>query len=120
MMAYKGKNHSNSVHVEIFAAGDGIHYPKKGHTVILHYSAFLRNENGEMFDCSRKRKKTFRFKLFTEQVIPGLEEGISQLSIGERAKIFIPSKHAYGKSGFPGLVPKNCDLVFDVELIDFH
>ena len=61
MMAYKGKNHSNSVHVEIFAAGDGIHYPKKGHTVILHYSAFLRNENGEMFDCVSKLILVFYF-----------------------------------------------------------
>ena len=52
-------------------------------------------------------------------MIQGLEDGISQLSIGERAKIFIPSKYAYGESGFPGLVPKNCDLAFDVELIDF-
>jgi len=69
---------------------------------------------------SRQRKKPFRFKLFTEQVIVGLEDGISQLSIGERAKIFIPSRYGYGECGFPGLVPKNCDLVFDVELIDFH
>lgn len=43
----------NKVNVEIFAAGDGVHYPKKGDTVILHYSAFLRDENGEMFDCVR-------------------------------------------------------------------
>lgn len=50
-MTINDKLHSNSVNVEIFAAGDGIHYPKKGHTVTLHYSAFLRNENGEMFDC---------------------------------------------------------------------
>jgi len=53
-------------------------------------------------------------------VIPGFDEGISQLSIGERAKISVPSQYTYGESGFPGLVPKNCDLVFDIELIDFH
>lgn len=45
------KKNPNKVIVEIFAAGDGVHYPKKGNTVILHYSAFLRDENGEMFDC---------------------------------------------------------------------
>ena len=61
-----------------------------------------------------------KFKLFTEQVIPGLEDGISQLSIGETARISIPSNKAYGPSGFPGLVPANSDLVFEVELLDFH
>lgn len=41
---------SAAVNVEIFAAGDGIHYPKKGHTVTIHYAAFLGTENGELFD----------------------------------------------------------------------
>ncbi len=45
------KDTKSKTNVEIFAAGDGIHYPKKGNTVIIHYSAFLRDENGEMFDC---------------------------------------------------------------------
>lgn len=29
------------VKVEIFAAGDGINYPKKGHTVTVHYTAYV-------------------------------------------------------------------------------
>ena len=46
-------------------------------------------------------------------------QGIAQLSIGERAKIFIPPSLAYGERGFPGLVPPNCTLTFDLELITF-
>jgi FKBP-type peptidyl-prolyl cis-trans isomerase len=130
----------SNVNVEIFAAGDGINYPKKGQTVILHYSGYV---HGKIFDSvrlqnkfdfssftpltisscfqqSRQRDKPFKFKLYAEQVIPGLEEGISQLSIGEQAKISIPSAKAYGSRGFPGLIPKNSDLVFDVELLDFN
>lgn len=53
-------------------------------------------------------------------MIPGLDEGVSQLSIGERAKISIPSCKAYADRGFPGLVPANTDLVFDLELITFN
>jgi FKBP-type peptidyl-prolyl cis-trans isomerase len=51
---------------------------------------------------------------------PGLDEGVSQLSIGERAKITIPAKEAYGEKGFPGLIPPNKPLVFDLELITFN
>ena len=46
-------------------------------------------------------------------------QGISQLSIGERAKIFIPASLAYGDRGFRGLIPANTDVIFDLELISF-
>ena len=46
-------------------------------------------------------------------------QGVSQLSIGERAKIMIPAQLAYGERGFPGLIPPNAALLFDLELITF-
>jgi FKBP-type peptidyl-prolyl cis-trans isomerase len=51
-------------------------------------------------------------------VIPGLDEGIMQLSIGARARMVIPADLAYGKKGFPGLVPPNTPVEFDIELIE--
>lgn len=105
--------------MEIFAAGDGINYPEKGQTVTIHYTAHLKDANETEFDSSRKRRKPFKFHLFSEQVIPGLCAGVSQLSIGEQAKITIPSSLAFGEEGFPGLVPKNTDVMFMVELLDF-
>jgi len=66
-----------------------------------------------------KNRKPFKFKLKSEQVIPGLEEGVNQLSCGEKAFITIPSSKAYGERGFEGLVPRNCDLIFEVELLHF-
>ena len=84
----------------------------------MHYTGYL--PNGNMFDSSRDRGKPFKFKLGAEQVIPGLDKGVSQLSIGELAKIMIPAQHAYGDRGFPGLIPPNSELVFDLELITFQ
>ncbi|CAM9449441.1 unnamed protein product [Chrysoparadoxa australica] len=103
--------------VEIFAAGDGINYPKKGQTVTVHYTGFL--QNGTQFDSSRERGRPFRFKLGSEQVVPGLDEGVGQLSIGERAKLTVPPDLAYGAKGFPGLVPPNTALVYDIQLLNF-
>ncbi|CAM9128457.1 unnamed protein product [Phaeothamnion confervicola] len=104
-----------SVQVEIFAAGDGKNYPRRGQYVEIHYTAFL--ENGTQFDSSRERGKPFRFRLGCEQVVPGLDDGVAQISVGERAKVVIPASMAYGEKGFPGLVPPNSILVFDIELI---
>jgi FK506-binding protein 1 len=108
---------SRDVRVEIFAAGDGINYPRPGNTVTVHYTGFLAD--GRRWDSSRDRNKPFKFKLGAEQVIPGLDLGVAQLSIGERAKMTIPSHLAYGERGFPGLIPGKSDLVFDIELITF-
>mmetsp|Transcript_845 Transcript_845/g.844 ORF Transcript_845/g.844 Transcript_845/m.844 type:complete len:113 (+) Transcript_845:47-385(+) len=105
------------VTVEIFAAGDGINYPRKGNTVTVHYTGYLAD--GTRFDSSRDRNKPFKFKLGMEQVIPGLDLGVAQLSIGERAKMTIPPHLAYGERGFPGLIPGNSELIFDLELMTF-
>jgi FKBP-type peptidyl-prolyl cis-trans isomerase len=105
------------VSVEIFAAGDGINYPRPGNVVTIHYTGFLTD--GSRFDSSRDRGKPFKFKLGAEQVIPGLDLGVAQLSIGERAKLKIPSHLAYGDKGFPGLIPGKSELIFDIELITF-
>ena len=66
----------------------------------MHYIGYL--VDGSQWDSSRDRGKPFKFKLGAEQVIPGLDEGVSQLSIGERAKLIIPPGRAYGAKGFPG------------------
>lgn len=55
------------------------------------------------FDSSRDRGKPFKFKLGGSQVIEGLDDGVSQLSVGEHATLRIPASLAYGKHGFPGL-----------------
>ena len=62
----------------------------------IKFNSLAQLPNGEMFDSSRDRGKPFKFKLGGEQVIPGLDAGVSQLSIGERAKISIPAHMAYG------------------------
>lgn len=53
------ENSKQKVHVEIFAAGDGVNYPKKGHKVTIHYTAYLAH-NGQKFDsvsCFSLNKK---------------------------------------------------------------
>lgn len=46
-----------------------------------------------------------------------LDFGVALMSIGERAQITIPTHLAYGPNGFPGRVPANANLLFDIELM---
>jgi FKBP-type peptidyl-prolyl cis-trans isomerase len=105
------------VKIEIKQSGDGNHFPSPGDTVTVHYDGYF--PDGRKFDSSRDRGKPFKFVLGAEQVIPGLDLGIVQLSIGERAILTIPAYLGYGEKGFAGLVPPKTDLVFDIELITF-
>lgn len=101
--------------VEVIQQGDGKTFPKVGDTVTIHYTGTL--ENGKKFDSSRDRGKPFQCTIGVGQVIKGWDTGIPQLSVGTQAKLTIPGHEAYGPRGFPGLIPPNATLVFDVELL---
>lgn len=50
-------------------------------------------------------------------MIRGWDEGVAQLSVGQRAKLICSPDYAYGSRGHPGIIPPNATLTFDVELL---
>lgn len=98
--------------------GDEKTFPKPGDVVTVHYTGTL--DNGEKFDSSRDRGIPFQCTIGVGQVIKGWDMTLPTLSVGSRAKLTVPCHEAYGSSGFPGLIPPNATLVFDVELLDVN
>nr|QIE08212.1 degron-tevS-PCP-cNOT7-2A-PCP-ppvS-cNOT7 [Vector 2m_pSin-PPVp-NIMPLY-TEVp] len=103
------------VQVETISPGDGRTFPKRGQTCVVHYTGML--EDGKKVDSSRDRNKPFKFMLGKQEVIRGWEEGVAQMSVGQRAKLTISPDYAYGATGHPGIIPPHATLVFDVELL---
>lgn len=87
----------------------------KGRNVKVHYEGQL--VDGTVFDSSYTRKKPIEFQLGVGQVIPGWDEGIALLSVGDEAELVIPPQLAYGQRGAGGVIPPNAILRFRVELV---
>ena len=87
-----------------------------GKMVSVHYKGQLAD--GTVFDSSYKRNAPLDFQVGVGQVIPGWDEGICLLSVGDKARLVIPSDLGYGAAGAGGVIPPNATLVFDVELMD--
>ncbi|KAK4051365.1 FK506 binding protein proline rotamase rapamycin-binding protein [Microbotryomycetes sp. JL201] len=104
------------VDIETITPGDGKTFPKKGDTVSIHYTGTLLN--GKKFDSSRDRGQPFKTRIGVGQVIKGWDQGVPQLSLGQRAKLTCSPDFAYGNQAVGGdLIPANSTLIFDVELL---
>lgn len=87
----------------------------KGNAVTINYTAgFI---DGGVFDSTIERKQPFRFVIGNQEVIEGLEEGVSQMSVGDHSMLIIPFRLAYGEEK-NGVIPPYSTLVFEVELLD--
>ncbi|MEI6786736.1 MAG: FKBP-type peptidyl-prolyl cis-trans isomerase [Verrucomicrobiota bacterium] len=100
--------------IETLISGAGAS-PKQGDTVTVHYTGWLTD--GSKFDSSLDRDEPFAFVLGTGQVIQGWDQGVAGMRVGDKARLTIPPGLAYGAQGYPGAIPPNATLVFEVELL---
>lgn len=107
--------------------------PAPGTQIYVHYSGFL--EDGSLFDSSyadvsktfgkfdeRRGEQNYQPFPFTagkkDGLIPGFIEALEQMSIGDKLIAWIPSALGYGPRGAGNVIPKNANLIFEIELLD--
>lgn len=86
-----------------------------GQNVSVHYTGWLLD--GTKFDSSVDRNEAFRFTLGKKMVIPGWDEGVAGMQIGEKRKLTIPPALGYGQRGAGRVIPPNATLIFEVQLL---
>ena len=67
---------------------------KQGDTVRVHYTGKLGN--GEVFDSSQDREP-LEFTVGSGEVIPGFDEAVTGMSIGENKSVTLDPERAYGE-----------------------
>ena len=100
----------------VLEQGDG-HRLDEGMIVELHYTGFLDNDQQTVFDSSHDREQPLSFILGRKMVIPGWEEALPGMKVGDRLRLWVPYEMAYGKLG-RGPIPPETDLIFDIEVLD--
>ena len=107
--------------------------PKPGANVKVNYEGYFTD--GRLFDSNlqeveekhgmlnemkvqRKMYAPMPMKISPDaRMIQGFKEGVSSLSVGDKAFFYIPSHLAYGETGRPPIEP-NTDLIFILELVE--
>ena len=101
--------------------------------VLTDYAVYF--ENGNLIETSKlktaeaqnavnkKRKAAGKYKPIEANLSPdalmiaGFKEGLQQLSVGDKATLFIPYHLAYGESGTRSIPPKS-NLIFEVDILE--
>lgn len=110
----------NGLIIEVVKEGEGKE-AKNGNSVSVHYTGKLKD--GTVFDSSIQRGIPIEFNLGIGMVIPGWEQGVLGMLIGEKRILTIPADLAYGQAGVmapdgTAVIPGGATLIFDVELVD--
>jgi len=107
------------VSVQTIIPGDNKTYPKIGDRVTIEYTGML--ENGFIFDSSRGHTRgPFVVQVGVGSVIRAWDEGLLDLSLGEKAIITATPDYGYGARGFPPVIPGNASLKFEIQLIKIN
>jgi FKBP-type peptidyl-prolyl cis-trans isomerase len=105
------KKTDSGLSYKVLTPGKGKQKPTPTDSVEVHYTGWTTD--GRMFDSSVKRGQPARFPV--GGVIKGWTEGLQLMTVGEKARFWIPAELAYGES--PGGGRPGGMLVFDVELL---
>jgi peptidylprolyl isomerase len=103
---------ASGVASKVLTKGTGTDHPRVQDRVRVHYTGWTKD--GKMFDSSVPSGNPAVFGV--GQVIPGWTEALQLMVAGEKRRVWIPSKLAYGDTPRGG-APAG-DLTFDIEMLD--
>lgn len=103
------KEDTSGIHYVIYNTTGGQKPTAESCVTVKYTGKFMKD--GQIFDKNDK----VGFSL--NRVIPGWRISIPMIGVGDSATFYIPSGLAYGPQGFPGAIPPDAILIFNVHLL---
>lgn len=90
--------------------------PQRGEVVGIHYKGTFMD--GTYLDDSYSKGETFKFEVGKAQVVPGMDQAVMDMNVGEKRALVVPYWLAYGEAGVKGKIPEKSTLLFEIELVE--
>ena len=117
LLENKGKKNvvtlPSGIQYRVIEEGNGAR-PTAKSEVTVHYRGSLIS--GQEFDSSFARGVPAKFKL--DQVLPGWQEVLPLMKVGDTWQVFLPPSKAYGADRAPRAIGPNQALQFEIKLLD--
>ena len=123
--AITGEPTAASGSIKLVNDGANTVFPGPNDIVVVEYTGYL--SNGKIFDAThtKGKGKEIAFKLGDQAVIPGIQDMVSQMRVGESVQAIIPPNLGYPKgvcfpkkdgSGEECLIEPGATIVYDILL----
>ncbi len=100
----------------IISPGNGKVKAIAGQTASIFYAGYLLD--GKKFDGNFGGFEPFKLQVVGAGVIKGWQEILPLMNKGMKVRVIVPPHLAYGEKGYPGVIPPNATLIFDMYLDD--
>jgi peptidylprolyl isomerase len=115
----KPSDFNPDIKIDVVKSAPNGDMPKPGDLVAIRFTASF---NGKVFDDTFKTEQPYFYRNGVGSVVPGLDETISHMHVGDRYKLVFGGKLGFGEKSLPAApgrprIPPNADLEYDVELI---
>lgn len=102
----------------VIAKGDKTKKATPGMMADMYYAGYLMN--GTKFDANFGTFEPLKLPVTGAGVIKGWQEMIPLMNKGMKVRAIIPPHLAYGEKGYPGVIPGNATLIFDMMMSDLY
>lgn len=102
----------NGLMVIVLDQGKDTFTAKPGQQGYIFYAGYFTD--GKKFDGNFNTGEPFKLDIYNAPVIQGWKMLLPLMTKGMKIRAIIPPSLAYGEAGYPGVIPPNATLVFDM------
>lgn len=96
---------------------------KDGDTIEVYYRGWVYDESrvdkkGAIAGDNYGNKDPQKIILGKDELIDGWQEGLVDIKKGGKRRLFIPSTMAFGEQGAGSFIPKDANLIYEIEVVN--